>query len=178
MARALRRHAAVALVAAALAPASSPALAQASPPVLAQAGPPAAADARVRAQQVYVSVYSHVYAGDTDARGRARAIALSTLVSVRNVDAAVPLRIRSARYHDTEGRLLRDYATSPVLVPPLATREFFVAQSDVAGGSGASLVIAWESDAPALPPLVEAVHLEVRGSRPISFVTVGRPLDR
>lgn len=170
MARALRRHAAAALVAAALAPASSPALAQ--------AGPPAGADARARAQQVYVSVYSHVYAGDTDARGRARAIALSTLVSVRNVDASVPLRIRSARYHDTEGRMLRDYATSPVLVPPLATREFFVAQSDVAGGSGASLVIAWEADAPALPPLVEAVHLEVRGSRPISFVTVGRPLDR
>jgi len=170
MASAVRRGAAAALVAAVLA--------AASPPALSQAGPPAGAEARVRAQQVYVSVYSHVYAGDTDARGRARAIALSTLVSVRNVDAAVPLRIRSARYHDTEGRLLRDYATSPVLVPPLATREFFVAQSDVAGGSGASLVIAWESDAPALPPLVEAVHLEVRGSRPISFVTVGRPLDR
>lgn len=170
MARAVRRCAAAALVAATLA--------AASPPALSQAGPPAGADARARAQQVYVSVYSHVYAGDTDARGRARAIALSTLVSVRNVDAAVPLRIRSARYHDTEGRMLRDYATSPVLVPPLATREFFVAQSDVAGGSGASLVIAWEADAPALPPLVEAVHLEVRGSRPISFVTVGRPLDR
>ncbi|MFO1197348.1 MAG: DUF3124 domain-containing protein [Burkholderiaceae bacterium] len=170
MARAVRRCAAAALVAATLA--------AASPPALSQAGPPAGADARARAQQVYVSVYSHVYAGDTDARGRARAIALSTLVSVRNVDASVPLRIRSARYHDTEGRMLRDYATSPVLVPPLATREFFVAQSDVAGGSGASLVIAWEADAPALPPLVEAVHLEVRGSRPISFVTVGRPLDR
>ena len=170
MARAVRRCAAAAHVAATLA---APA-----PPALSQAGPPAGADARARAQQVYVSVYSHVYAGDTDARGRARAIALSTLVSVRNVDASVPLRIRSARYHDTEGRMLRDYATSPVLVPPLATREFFVAQSDVAGGSGASLVIAWEADAPALPPLVEAVHLEVRGSRPISFVTVGRPLDR
>ena len=145
-------------------------------PAQSPGAPPA--DSRVRAQQVYVSVYSHVYAGDTDSRGRARAIALSTLVSVRNVDASVALRIRSARYHDTEGRLLRDYATTPVVVPPLATREFFVAQSDVAGGSGASLVIAWESDAPALPPLVEAVHLEVRGSRPISFVTVGRPLDR
>jgi hypothetical protein len=61
-------------------------------------------------------------------------------------------------------------------VPPLGTLELFIERSESAGGSGASFVIRWQADRPVSPPLVQAVHADLRNPRTVSFITVARPV--
>ena len=60
---------------------------------------------------------------------------MSTHVSIRNTDPKLAIRVNSARYYDTEGKLLREYLPSPKSIPPFGTHELFVPRSDSSGGS-------------------------------------------
>lgn len=127
-------------------------------------------------QLIYLPVYSHIYHGSLDRKGRPAKVMLSALVSIRNTDPKRPIRVSSARYFDTEGRLLREFVPVPRNVPPFGTFELFVEQHDDSGGSGANFAIAWEAEAAVSPPLVEAVHAAVEGARSLLFATTGRPI--
>ncbi len=127
-------------------------------------------------QTVYLPVYSHVYHGDLDRKGKPAETLVSTHVSIRNTDPGVPVRLLSARYHDTQGRLVRDYLKGPVTVPPLGTHELFVPRSDTAGGSGANFLIVWAADAPANLPIIEALHADIREARTLMLHTAGSPI--
>jgi hypothetical protein len=127
-------------------------------------------------QVIYLPVYSHIYHGSLDRKGKPSIAMLSALVSVRNTDPRRAIRVTSARYFDTEGRLLREFVSAPRSVPAFGTFELFVEQHDDSGGSGANFTIAWEADTPVNPPLVEAVHATIEGARSLTFTTVGRPL--
>lgn len=129
-----------------------------------------------RGQTLYLPVYSDIWHGDLDNKGLPSKAPLSALVSIRNTDPAQPIRVLSARYHDTKGRPLRNHVASPQLVPPLGTLELFVERSEASGGSGASFLIRWQSERPANPPIVEAVHTDLRNPRTVSFVTTARPV--
>jgi hypothetical protein len=121
-------------------------------------------------------VYSHIYYGSLDRKGKPSVAMLSTLVSIRNTDPRRAIRVTSARYFDTEGKLLREFVVAPRSVPAFGTFELFVEQHDDSGGSGANFAIAWEADGPVNPPLVEAVHANIEGGRSLTFTTAGRPL--
>lgn len=124
-------------------------------------------------QTIYLPIYSFIWHGDIKQGAPARA-QLSALVSIRNTDLARPIRIVSARYYDTAGKLVKEFLPAPQNLGPMATHELFVEKSDSAGGSGANFVIVWDAPAPASPPLVEAVHSDVRGHSTLVFVTSGR----
>jgi hypothetical protein len=129
-------------------------------------------------QALYLPVYSHLYHGDVQSRtGKPSETLVSTHVSIRNTDMKTPIRVTSARYYNTEGRLLREYLPAPQLIPPLGTHELFVPRSDSSGGSGANFIIDWSAEKPANPPLVEALHADIREARTLLFVTTGRPLQ-
>ena len=138
---------------------------------MAQEAPPASAG-----QTLYLPIYSDLWHGDLGSRNQPDKTALSALVSIRNTDPARPIRILSARYHDSQGRLLRDFVPKPRSLPPLGTLELFIERAESAGGSGASFLIRWQADRPVNPPVVEAVHADLRNPRTISFITVARPI--
>jgi len=137
---------------------------------------PAGATERSRGQTLYVPIYSHLPHGNLSSSGTPDRVLLSALVSVRNTDPIRPLRLRFARYYDTDGRLLRDHQPAPRLIAPMATVEFFVEVRDTAGGSGSNFLICWEADQPVSPPLVESVNVSVRGSQSIAFTSRAVPV--
>jgi Protein of unknown function (DUF3124) len=143
------------------------------------AGTPAlaqGADAKSKGQLLYLPIYSHVWHGDADTKGVPLKSLVSVLVSIRNTDPAKSIRVVSAQYYDTAGKKLHDYIKGTQTIGPLGTHELYVPRSETAGGSGAKFVISWQADAPANPPLVEALHLNLPGGRSIAFTTIARPI--
>ena len=128
-------------------------------------------------QVLYLPIYSHIWYGDQGRSDAPRKLLLSALVSIRNTDSGQPIRVTSAQYYDTGGRKLRQFIPAPVTIKPLGTHEVFIQKSDSAGGSGANFLISWESSSPANPPIVEAVHAEVLGTRSLTFMTSARPIN-
>ena len=124
-----------------------------------------------RTQALYLPVYSHMLYGNLGKSGKASQVLLSTLVSIRNTDAKRPLRISSARYYDTHGKLLGERVPTPVLLPPLGTMELFVELNDASGGSGANFIIKWEAEPGINPPLVEGLHANMDGGKAVIFLT-------
>lgn len=130
----------------------------------------------VRGQTLYLPIYSHMLYGNLGKSGKASSVLLSTLVSVRNTDSRRPIRVLSAKYFDTNGRLLAERITAPTFVPPLGTIEFFVELNDASGGSGANFIIRWEAEQPVNPPLVESLHANMDGGKAVIFMTQSVPL--
>ena len=127
-------------------------------------------------QVLYLPIYSHILYGDITSAGKPMELLLSVQISVRNADPSSPIRVPSVQYFDGTGTRLTEFAAKPVMVPPLGAHEFYVPKSDSSGGTGASMVVRWQSDKPVNPPVVEAVHAEVAGTRGLSFVTTARPI--
>ena len=130
-----------------------------------------------KAQSLYLPIYSHMLYGNLGKNGRASHVLLSTLVSIRNTDGKRPLRINSARYYDTHGKLLGERVPQPVQIPPLGTLEIFVELNDASGGSGANFIIKWEADSALNPPLVEGLHANMDGGKAVIFMTQAIPVS-
>lgn len=129
-------------------------------------------------QSLYLPIYSHLYHGDVHPKtGKPSETLVSTHVSIRNTDTKASFRVTSARYYNTDGKLLREYLPQPQTVPPLGTYELYVPRSDSSGGSGANFIIEWTADRPINAPLVEALHADIREARTLLFVTTGRPIQ-
>ncbi|TVM35234.1 DUF3124 domain-containing protein [Oceanidesulfovibrio marinus] len=115
-------------------------------------------------QTVYVPAYSHIYQGSLN-----RPFNLTVLLSIRNVSPIEPIIITSVEYYDDSGDLVRAMDELPVVVPPMATKEYLVAESDDTGGSGANFVVAWEAQRPVPAAHLESVMISTRSSQGISF---------
>jgi Protein of unknown function (DUF3124) len=120
-------------------------------------------------QTIYVPIYSHIYTRD-----KSRVINLSATLSVRNTDAQNPIRVNSARYYDTNGALLKEYVEAPLLLAPMASTDFVVAEDDTSGGAGANFIVEWGAGVEVTQPVVEAVMISTASQQGISFVSVGR----
>lgn len=131
----------------------------------------------VKAQTLYLPVYSHMLYGNLGKSGKASQVLLSTLVSVRNTDSKRPLRVSSAKYFDTNGKLLGERVPVPMLIPPLGTLELFVELNDASGGSGANFVIRWDAEQAINPPLVESLHANMDGGKAVIFMTQAVPVS-
>jgi hypothetical protein len=115
--------------------------------------------------------------GNLGKKNTASQVLLSALVSIRNTDPKRPLRVLSAKYFDTHGKLLGERVQTPVLLAPLGTLELFVELNDASGGSGANFVIKWEADQLINPPLVESLHANMDGGKAVIFMTQAVPLS-
>ncbi|KAF0163998.1 MAG: hypothetical protein FD157_2363 [Rhodocyclaceae bacterium] len=129
-------------------------------------------------QSLYLPIYSHLYHGDVHPRtGKPSETLVSTHISIRNTDPSAGMKVVSARYYNTDGKLLREFLQKPQAIPPLGTYELYVPRSDSSGGSGANFIIDWRADKPINPPLVEALHADIREARTLLFVTTARPIQ-
>ncbi|MGB4065821.1 MAG: DUF3124 domain-containing protein [Azonexus sp.] len=129
-----------------------------------------------KGQTLYLPIYSHMLYGNLGKSGKASNVLLSTLVSIRNTDIKRSIRVLSARYFDTGGKLLGERVSVPTVVPPLGTLELFVELNDASGGSGANFIIKWEAEQPVNPPLVESLHVNMDGGKAVIFMTQSVPL--
>jgi hypothetical protein len=121
-------------------------------------------------QTVYVPVYSHIYADG------GKPYLLETTLSIRNLDPNRPISIKSVKYFDTQGALIREYLNGTMTISALATAEFLVKQRDISGGSGANFIVVWDADEVVYEPLIEAVMVGFSDSKSISFTSPGRAL--
>ena len=130
-----------------------------------------------KSQTLYLPIYSHMLYGNIGKSGKASNAMLSALVSIRNTDGKRALRIQSARYFDTQGKMLNERVPAPVTIQPYGTLEIFVDLNDSAGGSGANFIIKWDADQPINPPLVESLHANMDGGKAVIFMTQSVPVS-
>ncbi|WP_085372593.1 DUF3124 domain-containing protein [Magnetospirillum sp. ME-1] len=130
-----------------------------------------------KGQVLYVPVYSHISHGNLDGRGKPSELLLSSMLSLRNTDLAHSITVTSARYYDTEGKLLREYLPKPLVLGPMGSSELFVEHKDKSGGSGANFVVEWKADRPVNPPVVETVNAYFFGTQSVAFTSPGRPIS-
>lgn len=129
-----------------------------------------------KGQTLFLPIYSHMLYGNLGKSGKASNVLLSALVSIRNTDGKHPLRVLSARYYDTHGKMLGERVPTPTPVPPLGTLELFVELNDASGGSGANFIIKWAAEQPINPPLVESLHANMDGGKAVIFMTQSVPV--
>jgi len=119
----------------------------------------------------YVPIYSHVYFGD------GKPYLLTTNLSIRNTDLVGEITIKSVKYYNTKGKLVRSYLEGPLRLGPLASKEVLVDEHDLKGGSGAKFIIEWAAEEGVERPIIEAVMIGASDLRGISFVTTGKEIS-
>ncbi len=125
----------------------------------------------VAGQTLYVPIYSHVY------QIEGSRLPLSATLSIRNADVSRSLTIRTVRYYDTRGDMVRDYLPQPIELRPLGSTDFFVSARDTRGGSGANFLVEWVAAEPVHPPVVEAVLVGRHGVGTAAFVSKAVVID-
>lgn len=132
-----------------------------------------------KGQMLYLPIYSTIWHGDTHPKkGEPMKSNMSALVSIRNTSMKTQIKVMSARYYNTEGKLIKEFVSIPKSILPLGTLELFIEKSEAEGGSGANFLIQWEAASDTNPPIVEAVHIDNQPSRPYSFVTSARVIQK
>ena len=137
--------------------------------------PALAADKPVRSkgQTLYVPAYSYVVHGD-----RKQPFLLTATLSIRNADPSHPITVLSVEYRDSKGSMVRQFIVEPPKpVPPFASAEFIVGESDKRGGLGASFVVRWKAETAVVAPVVETVLIGTAASQGISFVGEARVIE-
>jgi hypothetical protein len=123
----------------------------------------------VTGQLVFVPAYSEIAWVNATTT-----IDLTATLAIHNTDPDTPIIIKSVRYYDTNGNLVRDFVTSPVSLQPLATTGFVVAAGEAGSGWGTNFLVEWGAESAVYEPVIEAVMVSRQGNEGISFISVGR----
>lgn len=122
----------------------------------------------VRGEKVYVPVNSNLKYLD----GRSR-INLSISLNIRNTDPNNSLIISYVDYYNSEGKLSKKFLQNPVKLKPMATVDYYIAQQDTIGGSGANFFVEWVSDTTIFEPVIEALMVGALGNQAFSWKSEG-----
>ncbi len=122
-------------------------------------------------QSIYLPVYSHIYSGN-----RERPYQLAVTASIRNTDPVHSIKITAIDYHATQGKLLKKYLTTPLIIEPLESLRYVIPEKDESGGSGANFIVKWESEKPVNPPIIESIMISTESQQGISFTSRGREI--
>ena len=124
-------------------------------------------------EMIYVPIYSSIFFHDSK-----RTVDLAATLSIHNVDPDHTIDVTKVAYHDTAGKLIRNYVEKPLTLAPFETRNFVIEKSDTAGGTGANFIVEWRAAPPAIPPLVEALMVNLSSNQSISFTSQGKVIKR
>ncbi|OQY50789.1 MAG: hypothetical protein B6230_05795 [Desulfobacteraceae bacterium 4572_89] len=126
-----------------------------------------------KGQTLYVPAYSHIYIGH-----KASPYLLTITLSIRNIDSESSLLLTAVDYYGTEGKLIRQYLTAPVTIPPMASTRYVVPAPDKTGGSGANFIVKWTAMKKINAPIVESIMIGTRSQQGISFTSRGQEIAR
>jgi hypothetical protein len=117
---------------------------------------------------VYVPVYSSVFhvAGD-------RELLMAVTLSIHNVNLSESIEITDVAYYDTVGRLIREYVQDPIVLGPLATKQFVVPEADDTGGTGANFLVKWEAEKDVTRPAIESLMVSTSSQLGMAFTCQG-----
>jgi hypothetical protein len=127
---------------------------------------------RSSGQTVYAPVYSHIYVGS-----QGQEFQLAATLSIRNTDSGKTIKVQSVGYHDSSGKLLRNLVTNPLPIGPFGSTQYFIGESDTAGGFGAFFLVKWSSETKVSEPVIEVVTAGTRSGQGISFVSSGKVVE-
>ena len=120
-------------------------------------------------QTVYVPIYSHIYSGV-----KGRPFDLAAILSIRNTNPNNSITLRSVKYYDSDGKLLKEYLSNPLQLNALVSTRYIITEGDKTGGSGANFIVVWKSDRKVNPPIIEGVMIGTHSGQGISFVSRGQ----
>ncbi|WP_249208629.1 DUF3124 domain-containing protein [Magnetospirillum sulfuroxidans] len=129
-----------------------------------------------KGQLVYVPVYSHIWHGNLDSKQKPQTLLLSSMLSIRNTDPQAGLTVRSVRYYDTSGKMVREFMPDPSSLGPMASTDVFVEHKDDAGGTGANFLVEWSAERPISEPIIETVNAYFFGPHSLAFTSPGRAI--
>jgi hypothetical protein len=122
-------------------------------------------------QTVYVPVYSHIYHGNKE-----KIFNLTATLSIRNTNLTKDITLHSIDYFDSNGNLLKEYLTAPIVLKKFSTIRYVINAKDKRGGSGAKFLVKWKSKKLSNAPLIEAIMISTQSQQGISFVSRGQAI--
>jgi hypothetical protein len=120
-------------------------------------------------QTVYVPAYSHIYFGNNE-----KPFLLAVTLSIRNIDPKHTVTITQVDYFKTQGDLLKKNLDKPIVLKPLESIRYVIAEREKSGGSGANFMVKWESEKPINPPIIESIMIGAKSGQGISFSSRGQ----
>lgn len=120
-------------------------------------------------QTIYVPAYSHIYSGN-----RESLFLLTVTLSIRNIDLHQHINITLLDYYETQGKLIKKYIDTPLILKPLESLRYIIPEKDKSGGSGTNFIVEWKSDKFVNPPIVESIMLGTQNQQGVSFTSRGR----
>jgi len=120
----------------------------------------------------YVPAYSRIQTFSD------RSVLLAATLTIHNVDPQTDIVIEKVSYHDETGAEVRVLTTEAITLAPFGSHDFLVQINDQTGGRGANFIATWQSERPALSPIVEAVMTGGAGTPSPSFTSRGRVIER
>ena len=122
----------------------------------------------VTGQVVFVPAYSEIISVSGPP------LQLSATLAIHNADLDNTIIVRSVRYYNTDGDLVREFVDSPTELKPLATTGFVIRADESEGGWGANFLVEWGAESPVYEPVIEAIMVSSRGTEGVSFISEGR----
>jgi len=119
-------------------------------------------------QTVYVSVYSNIFTAP-----RAIPFSLEATLIIRNTDMSESLRVTTIDFYDTEGKLVKRFAETPLVLQPLETKYIYLPGKNAAGGLGANFIVRWTAAREINVPIVECLMIGTKSGQGISFISAG-----
>lgn len=124
-----------------------------------------------KGQAVYVPAYSNIYSGP-----KKNPYQLATMLSIRNVDPASGFKITTIDYYDNDGRFIRKYLNSPLVLGPMGSHHVYVEEKDSKGGFGANFIVRWSADRSINAPIIECIMIGATGGQGFSWVSQGQEI--
>jgi hypothetical protein len=122
-------------------------------------------------QTVYVSVYSNIFTAP-----RAIPFSLEATLVIRNTDMSESLRVTTIDFYDTEGKLVKRFVETPLVLQPLETKYIYLPGKNAAGGLGANFVVRWTAAREINAPIVECLMIGTKSGQGISFISAGKAI--
>lgn len=120
----------------------------------------------------YVPAYSRIFTFPD------RHELLAVNLTVHNVDPVTEITIESVSYHNDKGKNLKELAPEKITLPPFGSKSFLIPRNDQTAGVGANFLVRWQSEKPALSPIIEAVMIGGINTPGASFTSRGRVIER
>ncbi len=124
-------------------------------------------------KKVYVPIYSDIYHGSD-----ARRFLLTATLSIRNTSLHDTMYVATVNYHDSQGKLQRQYLEQTIFLHPLESVEFVVEHKEDRGGAGASFIVDWGANSAEIQPIIQGVMIGTASQQGISFITEGLVIER
>lgn len=125
-----------------------------------------------KGQTVYVSVYSNILTAP-----RGIPFSLEATLIIRNTDMTNALKVTTADFYDTEGKVIKRFLNSAMTLQPLETKYIYLPEKGAEGGLGANFIVRWTAERAINAPIIECLMIGARSSQGISFVTPGKVIE-